>query len=158
MTLYDLTAEMLDLSELLTSGDIDEQAYADTLESLQFDTEQKLEGYAKLIRSMEAEADAYKAEADRFAAKRKARENAAARLKERIAVHLSSTGQTKAPAGLFTWGLNPPSTEIVDKALIPDRFAVQKTTTEYPLTAIKEAILAGEEVPGARLVRKAGLK
>lgn len=150
MTLYDLTAEMLDLSELLTSGDIDEQAYADTLESLQFDTEQKLEGYAKLIRSMEAEADAYKAEADRFAAKRKARENAAARLKERIAVHLSSTGQTKAPAGLFSWSLRTSkAVAITDESELP--MSVLRVKSEPDKTKIRELLDAGEKVPGAAL-------
>lgn len=148
MTLYDLTADMLDLSELLTSGDIDEQTYTDTLEGLQFDTEAKLEGYAKLIRSMEAEADAYKSEADRFAAKRKARENAAARLKERIAFHLSSTGQAKAPAGLFCWSLRTSkAVAITDEAAVPvELFRIK---TEPDKTKIRELLDAGEVVPGA---------
>lgn len=158
MTLYDLTAEMLDLSDLLTSGDIDDQTYTDTLESLQFDTEAKLEGYAKLVRSMEAEAEAYKAEADRFAAKRKAAENAATRMKERVNTYLLATGQEKAKAGLFSWSQGQPSTEVVDKKLIPAKFARQKVEIDFPLTPIKEAILAGEVVPGARLIRKAVLR
>lgn len=148
MTLYDLTTEMLELSDLLTSGDIDDQTYADTLESLQFDTEAKLEGYAKLIRSMEAEAEAYKAEAERFTAKRKARENAAARLKERIAFHLSSTGQTAAKAGLFSWTLRTSkAVAITDESALP--LSCLRHKVEPDKTAIRERLDAGELVPGA---------
>ena len=158
MTLYELTNNLIELKELLVGGYIDGETHADTLESLQFDTEVKLEGYAQLIRQLEAEAEAHKMEADWHTARRRARENAAERLKDRVAAHLAATGQEKAKAGLFTWRLNTPSTEIVDEDLLPDRFAVEKVTVTYPLTPIKEAILAGEDVPGARLVRKAGLK
>lgn len=148
MTLYELTTEMLELSDLLTSGEIDDQTYADTLESLRFDTEQKLEGYAKLIRSLEAEAEAYKTEADRFYAKRKARENAAARIKERIAFHLASTGQTAAKAGLFSWSLRmAKAVSITDESALPvELFRVK---TEPDKTKIRELLDAGEVVPGA---------
>ena len=158
MTLYELTTNLLELKELLVNGYIDGETHADTLESLQFDTEQKLEGYAQLIRQLEAEAAAHKMESDWHTARRTARENAAERLKDRVAAHLAATGQESANAGLFKWKLNPPSTEIIDKELIPATFAVEKVTTTYPLSPIKNAILAGEDVPGARLVRKAGLK
>jgi hypothetical protein len=150
MTLYDLTAEMLDLYDLLMSGEIDDQTYTDTLESLAFDSEAKLEGYAKLIRSMEAEADAYIAEAARLTAKRRARENAVARLKERIAIHLTATGQTGAKAGLFSWSLRTSkAVAITDESELP--MSVLRVKSEPDKTEIRRLLDAGEKVPGATI-------
>jgi hypothetical protein len=153
MTLYELTDQMTELKDLLVNGYIDETSYADTLESLAFDTEQKLEGYAQLIRQLEAEAEAHKMEADWHNTRRKARENAAARLKERVGMHLAATGQEKAKAGLFSFGWHKSTAvEILDEANIPAELF--RVVTEPDKTAIKKAIQAGEEVSGAQLVER----
>ena len=46
---------------------------------------------------------------------------------------------------------NNPSTVIDDKKLIPDTFKTTKVTELVDKTAIKEAIKAGKDVPGAHL-------
>lgn len=147
-TLYDLTSDLLALGNMLTSGEIDEQTYADTLASLEFDTEAKLEGYAMLIRNLDAHADAIRNEESRLRAKRVAAENAMERLKDRIKHHLVATGQTKAKAGLFSWSLRTSrAVAVVDESLIPaELFRVK---TEPDKTAIREWIDAGGTVPGA---------
>lgn len=153
MTLYELTNNLIDLKDLLINGYIDETSYADTLESLEFDTEQKLEGYAQLIRQLEAEAEAHKMEADWHTARRKARENAVARLKERIGSHLAATGQEKARAGLFSFGWHKSSAvEVTDEEQLTS--ALFRVIREPDKTAIKKAIQSGEEVQGAQIVER----
>ncbi len=148
MTLYELTDQMTELKDLLVNGYIDETSYADTLESLAFDTESKLEGYAQLIRQLEAEAEAHKMEADWHNTRRKARENAAARLKERVGMHLAATGQEGAKAGLFSFGWHKSkAVAITDESELPvELFRVK---TEPDKTKIRELLDSGENVPGA---------
>ncbi len=69
--LYDLTGEMLQLQNLLMDPDIDPQLIEDTIESLDFDYEKKLEGYAKIIKNFEALTEASKKEEERIKDRRK---------------------------------------------------------------------------------------
>ena len=54
-SLYEISAEMQELMDWLNDPETDEQAIADTLEGLQFELEQKAEGYCKIIRQFEAD-------------------------------------------------------------------------------------------------------
>ena len=65
-SLYELTLQAQYLQELLESGDIDETAFADTLEAMDVDT--KIENICKVIRNLDADAKAFKEEKDRLAA------------------------------------------------------------------------------------------
>lgn len=70
MTLYDLTADYLELQEMM-EDDISDDALIDSMESIEGLYEDKIDGYAAVIRTLEAEATAYKEEADRMANKAK---------------------------------------------------------------------------------------
>ena len=63
-TLYELTKDYQYLYSLLSAGDIDEQAFNDSMESMMFNEEfeQKAENYAKIIRMLEHDAQASEAE------------------------------------------------------------------------------------------------
>ena len=65
-SLYEISAEMQELMDWLNDPETDEQAIADTLEGLQFELEQKAEGYCKIIRQFEADAEMFKVEAQIF--------------------------------------------------------------------------------------------
>ena len=69
MNLYEMTQAANELYELLTSGEIDEQTFADTLEAM--GTEEKLENYCKVIRQLEYDAEMLKAEKERIDKKKK---------------------------------------------------------------------------------------
>lgn len=148
-TLYDITADMAELLRLHADGEIDDQTLADTLDAgLKDDESAKLEQYAYVYRSLDAEADMIRAEESRLKAKRVAKENAAERLRERVQAHLTSTGQTKAKAGLFSWSIKrTTAVAITDAELLPVVFL--RVKTEADKTAIKAAIDSGEIVPGA---------
>lgn len=151
-TLYDITADMARLLDLHATGEIDDQTFADTLDAgLAENAEAKLESYAYVIRNLEAEEAALKAETDRLNAKRKAAENAATRMKERVCNYLASTGQEKAKAGLFSWGLR--RTKAVEiEGDVPMGF--ERVKIEPDKVAIKAALEAGQDVPGASLVER----
>lgn len=58
--LYELTADVMQLQELLENELEDEQMLLDTLEGVQWEYEFKLEQYGKVIRNLEADAEALK--------------------------------------------------------------------------------------------------
>jgi hypothetical protein len=149
MTLYDITADMAELLRLHAEGEIDDQTLADTLDAgLKDDEAAKLEQYAYVYRSLDAEADMIRAEESRLRAKRVAKENAAERLRERVQAHLVSTGQTKGKAGLFSWSLRTSrAVAILDEGDLP--MSVLRIKSEPDKTKIRELLDAGETVPGA---------
>jgi len=100
--LYELTAELNRLNDLLEEceGDLSrlgdmEPAVTAWLESLEGEQAMKLDGYILLIRQLQAEAAAAKAEEELWAAKRRARESRAKFLELRLKSHLEKTGQAR---------------------------------------------------------------
>lgn len=103
-TLYELTGEILELKELLSDPEVDEQTIADTLEAVQGELESKAEDYVKVIRQLDAEAKAFDAEAEFFKAKALVRKNNIKRMKEALLNAMIATGHEAngLAAGQFT--------------------------------------------------------
>lgn len=101
-TLYELTGEMIELMDWMNDPETDDEAIKDTLDGLQYELEDKVEDYCKVIRQLEADADAYKAEADRFYQKVIICNNNVRRMKEAVMKAMIATGNEKGMnAGLF---------------------------------------------------------
>ena len=104
--LYELTEEWEAVAEMLYDGETDEQVILDALESIEGEIEDKADNYAKLIRSMIADADALKAEEDRLRGRRASLENRARRLKETLQANLEFIGKTKFKTTLFSFSVS----------------------------------------------------
>ena len=101
MTLYDLTADYMALQEMM-EDDISDDALRDSMESIEGLYEDKIDGYAAVIRTLEAEANAYKDEADRMANKAKVIRNNIARMKKAMQESMMQTGIRKIKGKRFT--------------------------------------------------------
>lgn len=101
MTLYEITGELLELQNMIEEG-VDPDVINDTIESVEFDLEQKAEGYVMVIRNLEAQAKAIKDEEKRLREKRLSAENGIERLKKRLFDSMNATGKKKMNAGVFT--------------------------------------------------------
>lgn len=101
MTLYEITGELLELQNMIEEG-ADPDVVNDTIESVEFDLEQKAEGYVMVIRNLEAQAKAIKDEEKRLREKRVSAENGIERLKKRLFDSMNATGKKKLNAGVFT--------------------------------------------------------
>ena len=101
MTLYDLTADYMALQEMM-EDDISDDALRDSMESIEGLYEDKIDGYAAVIRTLEAEATAYKEESDRMAGKARVIRNNIARMKKAMQESMMQTGIRKIKGKRFT--------------------------------------------------------
>lgn len=154
--LYVLAAEYRQAADMLAEYDLDEQTLADTLESLSGELETKAVNMAMLARNLEAAAEQVKHAEAEMSKRRKAMENRAARIRQYLLESLRHADLHKIDCPYFRLSVrkNPPSVVINEAQQIPAKFMRQPEPP--PLApdkqAISEALKAGEDVPGARLV------
>jgi len=158
--MYEITADYDRLSSMDMETDGDVEAFLSLMKELEGTFDQKAENYCKLIRNLEADAEAYKVEKDRLAKKQKSIENRVDEIKKYLQYEASKiieTG-TSRKVGLFTLAIrnNPEKLEVIDEAYIPDIF--KKVYTELDKEMIKESLKIGTDVPGARLVSGTSLR
>lgn len=155
MSLYQLTAQRLELQNKLLSLDFDAETIADTLEGESAALQSKIEDYGFVIRNMEAFGDAIKAEEKRFADRRKAHELKVEKIKAWLLTNMQACGITKieCPAFSVIVKTNPPKVVVDNEQAIPDRFLVVPDLP--PPAPDKKAIAAalknGEVVEGCHL-------
>lgn len=155
-SLYDIAAEYRQTADKLADLDLDEQTIADTLEGMSGALEVKAQNVVMFARNLEATATAIKEAETAMAARRKAIEHRAAGLRRYAlsAMQVAGVQSIECPYFKLSVRKNPPAVEVFDAAQIPAQFM---RTPEPPppapdKKAITEAIKAGQEVPGARLV------
>lgn len=160
MTLYELTDQYRELVDLAENADdeSDVQAFADTLEALAGEIDEKIENCAAVVRSIEAQAKSIREEEVRLAARRRAIENSTERLKRYMQDGMDAAGKSKIKGKLFTVSIqdNPPRVAVDDESQIPKDY--MRVKYELDRTSISEAIKCGREVPGAHMEYGRGLR
>lgn len=126
MTLYELTDEFVQLLEMAEDMELDRQAIRDTMDMVGMEIEDKADGYAKIIKQLEADAAGMKAEIDRLSQRKTTIERNIQRLKTSLQEAMQATGKTKFKTALFSFGIqkNPASVEIPDDAAVPSWFKI----------------------------------
>ena len=150
-TLYQITNDYLQLMQMMEDPELDPQTLADTMEGIEGELEVKAEGYAKVLKNLEADVVAIKAEVDRLSERKKTIENNIKRMKESLQYAMEATGKTKFKTELFSFSVrnNVPKV-VMDEPYIenvPERFLKYKDP-EINRTAIKDAIQNGEDLEG----------
>ena len=130
--LYELTGQMDHLRQLMEDPEAEEQVILDTMESIDFEIEEKADGYAKIIRMLNAETEAIIAEIERLTARKKAISNNADRLKSSLEQSMIFLDKKKFRTALFSFAIqkNPATVNIIGKVpkkyLIPQEPKVDK--------------------------------
>jgi hypothetical protein len=156
MNLYEMTVSAVALYDLLTTGEIDEQTFNDTLSAM--GVEEKLESYCKVIRQLEADAEMLKAEKDRLVKKQKTVENSIERMKSAVTEFLHAKGETKSNAGVFTVALSTSkAVNIVDESKVPERFLVAQAP-KIDKSAIRKELMSGATIEGCELQENEGVR
>lgn len=153
MKLYDIA----EIYENLENVD-DEVAVATAMDAVDAALEEKLESTAKVIRNLEAEAEALEAEEKRLKARKTAVRNRIADIKGYVKENLEAMGKDKVEAGIFKWSLqnSPPKLVVTDETIIPLKFfEIERTLMKNEL---KRVILSGRNINGAEIVREKHLR
>ena len=148
MHLYELTSAYAALQDAE-----DADAFTQALEDLGDEITVKALGIAAVVRNLEAEAEATRAEANRLYERSNAAKNRRDGLKDYLLRCLDEAGMAQVKDARFTVAVrpSPPSVDVLDMAALPERYLRYKGP-EPDRSAIREDLLAGEDVPGAELV------
>lgn len=150
-TLYELTGNYLILADMLDDPDADPITVMDTMDAIEGELDEKAENYGRIIRNLEAEAEAIRAEVDRLSRRRKTIDNNIDSLKKRLQMAMELTNRPKIDTPLFKFYIqkNAPSV-VVDLDDLQD-MPMEYLTYHEPTVnkaAIKDALKAGLDLRG----------
>lgn len=140
MNLYELTAVYQRLQDQIESG----EDYEGILAVIGDEIEAKADGYARVIRNMEAQVEGFKVEEKRIAEKRRRLEAAIEKLKQNLFDSMKKTGKEKFKTDLFTFAIQknggkiPVIVDVKDTSELPDDLV--KITESPDLEAIRKYI------------------
>lgn len=154
MNLYELTEMYQNLLDL----DLEEEELQGHLKNIEDEIEIKAENIAKVLRSLEAEAEAYKKEIERFTLKKQGVENRAKRLKVYLQEAMEAVDKKKFKTDLFSFNIqkNAPSLKILDESKIPEDF--YKIERKLNKVEFKKAVKEGLYEEVAELVQSESLR
>lgn len=159
MKLYEIANDYLALMQAIDNDEIPEEALADTLEAITGEVEYKADNIACMLKNLDADITAIKAEEVKLAERRKAKE----RLYERIKSYLSDTLERvnidKIETARNRISFRRSESVELDEGFIDwalenraDLLSYGKPTANK--TEIKKAIKDGAEIFGAQIVSK----
>lgn len=159
LTLYKLTGEYQRLMDLACDEDEDasvgfSQPFIETLEQLDGAIDTKLEGCCRVLKNMLGLQALLDDEAKQLKERSHRLTKAVEELKGYIQWNLEQIGAKKRAAGPFTLTIclnSQPSVTVMDLDAVPSKFD-KPQERQVSLTAIRDAMKAGEQVPGVDLV------
>jgi len=154
MKLYELTSRY---NEILERDDLDEETLKNALDDTSDEIGDKAENMAKLIRSVEAEIEAFKSEKDRLQARINTLTNKKCSLKGYLEVQMKISNINKIKGTLFTISLqnNPPCVKI--NGTIPDKYYVEQPSLLAKAQLLKD-LKQGIKVENATLEQTKSLR
>ena len=152
-TLYDLTGQFLEIYNM----EIDDETKLDTLEAIDWtaDYENKVEGYVKVIKSLEADIEARKNEKKRLDGLNKSDQSKIDNLKAALATSMAETGQERVDTTLFKVGFRKSKAVIVDETKLSKKYMKAKWSPDKE--TIKELLKGGATIRGARIEERSNL-
>ena len=152
-TLYELTGQFLDIYNM----DLDDETKADTLDSIDWNTdyENKVENYIKVIKNNEADVEARKNEIKRLTELNRADERKNERMKEVLKESMALTGHERVDTPLFKVSSRKSEAVEVADLLLPEAYKV--ATYKPDKKRLKEDLKNGLEILGAELVERKNL-
>lgn len=165
MKLYESVAALAIVTEWLeeSGGELTPEI-TELLDAAEGDFEAKVERVALYIKTLDAEAAAIKAEEQRLAARRKARENGADRIRTYLENWMTAAGKESVKTPLVTAAIqnNPPSVvcELDDEALVElAENGFSYVTAKTVVSLDKKAILAdAKQVDGYQAALPTGIR
>lgn len=157
-TLYELTGQYIELLSAIESGDIPEEAISDTLEGMTGEITEKIDNCACIVKQLDSEAAAIKAEKAALAERQSVKEHQRDRLKDYIrqAMQLAGKKKVETARNCVSVGKAQPKAVITDLDALRGREDVWKPydygkESNVDKISLKTLLQAGESIPGASL-------
>lgn len=152
-SLYELSTQYESALVKLTDSGLDEETINDTLEGLEGELEEKAINVSKFAANLEAEAAMVDQAIKQMKYRADALKKKSARMRQYLLENMNRAGITSISCPYFEIKVktNPPSVVVDDEAAIPHDYITEKVVRSVNKTAVKAAIKAGTEVPGAHL-------
>ena len=134
-----------------------EETKLDTLDSIDWETEYetKVENYIKVMKNIDADVEARKAEIKRLTELNKADEKKKDHLKDTLSASMSLTGHERVDTPLFKVSFRKSQAVEVDETVLPEAYKV--ATWKPDKKRLKEDLKNGLEIIGASLVERKNL-
>ncbi len=164
MSLYSLTDECRNLYDALMASADEETGEVDislvnALAERQEAWEDKAVAVACVYRSLDEDAARVGREIERLTAMKKRLERERDRVKEGLSAAFTALGVEKVKGMYADISFRASEQTIIDNAdAVPEEYMTVKTTYTPNKTAIREAIKAGKEVPGAHLEQRKNIQ
>lgn len=152
-SLYELTGQYLEIYNM----ELDEETKLDTLDSIDWETEYetKVENYIKVMKNIDADVEARKAEIKRLTKLNKADEKKKDHLKDTLSASMNATGHERVDTPLFKVSFRKSQAVEVDETVLPEAYKV--ATWKPDKKRLKEDLKNGLEIIGASLVERKNL-
>lgn len=157
MKLYELANDYMALMQAIDNDEIPEEAIADTLEAIKGEIEIKADNIACMLKNLDADVAAIKAEETRLAARRKAKEKLHEKIKSYLSNMLQNVGVGEVETARNKITFRKSEAVNVDASFIKWALENRDDLLTYAAptankTEIKKALKGGAEIPGAQLV------
>ena len=158
MNLFELTENYVKFFTEFENADEITEEMQEMADNLNVEIEEKCDNYAKMIRNLEADVEAYKNQEKIFNEKRKIAENKVKWLKQNLQASMELQNRKKVKTDLFSFNIqkNAPSLEIRDENNIDDSYYVieRKLNKRELLNDIKEGLIVdGVEIKQTESLR-----
>lgn len=150
MQLYKISESLNDLSQAYENGDIPDEAYADTLQGIEMEFEQKAEQIAKIIRNFEGNNLALKSEIDRLKAMQTCNNNQIEYCKKYLFEQMKITGKTMFATELFKFSIQK-NGGMLPLQILNDYIPPEYRKNEADNAFVRNAINSGEQLDFAKL-------
>lgn len=156
-TLYDLSERyqnVLEIAEML-----DQEQLEEALKGIDDEIDNKADGYAKVIKELEAQDNAIKDEIKRLSDRKSAINNNIKRMKESLQEQMLLMDKRKIKTPFFSFNIqnNPPSLSILDESHIPKRF-YEEQDPKLNKRELLKALKDGEELEGVEIKQGESLR
>lgn len=162
MKLYEIKDLFVKFASMVENGEIEEDAIADTLESIEGEFEDKADNIACLVKTYDAEAEAIKNEEKALKERRERKERQSESLKTYIASTMIQLGKAKIETARNVLSFRKStSLQISDENWFMEKYPdLVKTEIKksIPKKDISDLIKQGQEFVGAELVEKQNLQ
>ena len=151
-TLYELTNDYLTLLDMAEDPDVEEDVLRDTMEGIEGEIEIKADGYARVMKQLEATSANLEYEEKRLMNRRKTIDRNIKRMKQALQDAMVATDKRKFKTDLFSFSIrkNPASVVIDHETSIPPEFLIPQDP-KIDKKAIKAAIDRGDDITFAHL-------